>query len=70
MLTYQPGKLLKQVPLTQALMMKVGKFIGEMDSVLKVSLTDTMPDRYTEYNYFNYCRLLYKNNLRIGLKFE
>jgi Ser/Thr protein kinase RdoA (MazF antagonist) len=53
MLTYQPGKLLKQVPLTQALMMKVGKFIGEMDRVLKVSFTDTVPDRHTEYNYFN-----------------
>ena len=53
MLTYQPGKLLQQAPLTQALMMKVGKFIGEMDRVLKVSLTDTVPGRYTVYNYFN-----------------
>jgi len=53
MLTYQPGKLLKQVPLTQALMMKVGKFVGEMDIVFKVSLMDTVPDRYTEHNYFN-----------------
>jgi Ser/Thr protein kinase RdoA (MazF antagonist) len=59
MLTYQPGKLLKEVPLTQSLMMKIGKFIGEMDRVLKVSLTDTVPVRYTEYNYFNYCRLLH-----------
>ena len=53
MLTYQPGKLLKEVPLTQPLMIKVGKFIGEMDRVLKVSLTDTVPDRYTEYSYYN-----------------
>ena len=42
MLTFQPGKLLKQVPVAQTLMMKVGKFVGEMDRVLKVSLTDTL----------------------------
>jgi Ser/Thr protein kinase RdoA (MazF antagonist) len=64
MLTYQPGKLLKEVPLTQALMMKIGKFIGEMDRVLKVSLTDIVPDRYTKYNCFKYCCLLYKNNFK------
>lgn len=66
MLTYQPGKLLKEVPLTQTLMIKIGKFIGEMDRVLKVSLTDTVPDRYTEYNCFNLCRLLYKNVVPTG----
>lgn len=35
MLMYQPGKLLKQVPSTPKLMVKVGKFIAEMDNVLK-----------------------------------
>ena len=53
MLTYQPGKILKAVPLTQTLMIKVGKFTGQMDRVLKVSLTDTVPGRYTEYSCFN-----------------
>jgi hypothetical protein len=52
MLTYQPGKLLKQAPCTQTLMIKVGKFIGEMNRVLKVSATDTTPDRYSNANNF------------------
>lgn len=37
LLTYQPGKLLKEVPCTQQLMLKVGKFVAQMDHVLKVS---------------------------------
>jgi Ser/Thr protein kinase RdoA (MazF antagonist) len=44
MLTYQPGKLLKQVPCTQELMVKVGEFTGQIDRVLKVSFTDVIPD--------------------------
>lgn len=40
LLTYQPGQLLNKVPCTQNLMSKVGKFVGRMDNVLKVSLTN------------------------------
>lgn len=35
LLTYQPGKLLKEVPCTQQLMFKVGKFVAQLDHVLK-----------------------------------
>jgi Ser/Thr protein kinase RdoA (MazF antagonist) len=37
LLTFQPGNLLKEVPCTHQLMLKVGKFIAQMDHVLKVS---------------------------------
>ncbi|XP_023711328.1 hydroxylysine kinase isoform X3 [Cryptotermes secundus] len=35
LLTYQPGKLLKEVPCTKQLMLKVGKFVAEIDHMLK-----------------------------------
>ncbi|XP_021917211.1 hydroxylysine kinase isoform X1 [Zootermopsis nevadensis] len=35
MLTYQPGQLLNTAPCTQNLMFKVGKFLGQMDRVLR-----------------------------------